>query len=193
MIDSNLTWKPHIDYISKKIAKNIGIVIKARHIFEKNTLLTLYYSFIFPYLNYCIQLWGSTYKTHLKKIEILQKKVIRIIAGVNKRVHSKPIFNDLCVLTVSNVFEYNIGLIMYKYHHGWLPTVLNMFEKNNDIHTHNTRQAQYLHTPKITSELGKMSFRFQAVKIWNNIYKFLNVDIKIGTFKKHLKTFLIKS
>ena len=66
-----------------------------------------------------------------------------------------------------------------------------MFEKNNDIHTHNIRQAQYLHTPKISSELGKMSFRFQAVKIWNNIYKFLNVDIKIGTFKKHLKTFLI--
>ena len=54
MIDSNLTWKPHIDYISKKIAKNVGIIIKARKIFDKDTLLTLYYSFIFPYLNYCI-------------------------------------------------------------------------------------------------------------------------------------------
>ena len=192
MIDSNLTWKPHIDYISKKIAKNVGIIIKARKIFDKDTLLTLYYSFIFPYLNYCIQLWGPTYQTYLKKLELLQKKVVRIIAGVNKRGHSKPLFNDLRILTVNDLYAYNIGLIMYKYHHGWLPNVLNMFEKNSDIHAHTTRQAGYLHSPSVSSELGKMSFRFQAVKIWNNIYKFLNVNIKIGTFKKHLKTFLIK-
>ena len=192
MIDSHLTWKPHIDYISKKIAKNIGIIIKARRIFEKDTLLTLYYSFIFPYFNYCIQLWGSTYKSYLDKLVILQKKVIRIIAGVNRRMHSVPIFNNLRVLNLDNLFRYSIGLLMYKYHHGWLPNVLDMFTKNKDIHAHNTRQGSYLHIPKVSSELGKMSFKFQAVKIWNQIFKFIRTDVKIGTFKKYLKTFLIK-
>ena len=81
---------------------------------------------------------------------------------------------------------------MYKYHHGWLPSVLNLFRRNSDVHTYSTRQANYLHVPKVSSELGKMSFKYQAVKIWNNIHKFLKVDIKIGTFKKHLKSYLIK-
>ena len=175
-----------------KSCKNICIIIKARSIFDKDTLLTLYYSFIFPYVNYCIHLWGSTYQTYLKKLDVLHKKIIRIIAGVNRREHTKPLFNDLRVLTINDLFAYNIGLFMYKHHHGWLPSVLNTFRKNSDIHDHNTRQAGYLEIPKFSSDLGKMSFKYQAVKIWNDIHKFLKVDIKIGTFKKHLKTYLIK-
>ena len=81
---------------------------------------------------------------------------------------------------------------MYKYHHGWLPSVLDMFTKNKDKYNYNTRQAEFLEVPPVSSELRLRSFKYQAVKIWNNILKFLKVDIKIGTFKKYLKTFLIK-
>ena len=192
IIDSHLTWKLHIDHISSKIAKNIGIIIKARRIFDKETLHTLYHSFIFPYLNYCIHLWGSTYHSYISKLEVLQKRIIRIIAGVNRREHTKPLFNDLRILTVNDLFEYNIGLFMYKHHHGWLPNVLNVFRKNSDIHDHDTRQANNLEIPKFDTGIGQRSFKYQAVKIWNNILKFLIVDIKIGTFKKYLKTYLIK-
>ena len=72
------------------------------------------------------------------------------------------------------------------------PMLLTCSEKNSDVHTYGTRQADHLHVPDVSTELGKMSFKFQAVKIWNDIYKFLKVDIKIGTFKKHLKSYLIK-
>ena len=193
IIDSQLTWKAHIDNISTKIAKNIGIITKARRIFDKDTLLTLYYSFIFPYLNYCIQLWGSTYQSYLRKLEIVQKRVVRIVAGVNRREHTRPLFTDLCILTIDELFVYNVGLLMYKYHHGWLPSVLDMFKRNSDIHSHRTRQANLLQIPTFSTELGKISFKYQAVKIWNDLYRFLKVDIKIGTFKIYLKTYLIKN
>ena len=81
---------------------------------------------------------------------------------------------------------------MYKHHHGQLPEVLNIFTKNQDVHNHDTRQAGHLKIPNLFSDIGHMSFKYQAVKIWNRISKFLKVDIKIGTFKKHLKTFLLK-
>ena len=58
---------------------------------------------------------------------------------------------------------------------------------------YSTRQAECLEVPKFTSELGIRSFKFQAVRIWNNVFKFLKVDIKIGTFKKHLNHFLLKN
>ena len=35
MIDEHLTWKNHINYLTCKIAKTAGILIKARH-FIKN-------------------------------------------------------------------------------------------------------------------------------------------------------------
>ena len=193
IIDSHLTWKLHIDHISSKIAKNIGIIIKARRIFDKETLHTLYHSFIFPYLNYCIHLWGSTYHSYISKLEVLQKRIIRIIAGVNRREHTKPLFSDLRIITVNNLYSYCVGLFMYKYYHDQLPEVLNIFTKNSEIHGYDTRQADHLQIPYFSSGIGNMSFKFQAVRIWNKILTFLKVKIKIGTFKKHLKTFLLKN
>ena len=30
LLDGNLTWKPHMKYIENKIAKNIGLLFKAK-------------------------------------------------------------------------------------------------------------------------------------------------------------------
>ena len=49
IIDNKPKWKDHIDYISKKIAKGIGVIIKARKVFDKTTLLSIYNSLILTY------------------------------------------------------------------------------------------------------------------------------------------------
>ena len=67
-IDSNLTWKYHINSISRKIAKGIGIIMKARKLLDKESLVTLYHSFIYPYLCYCNHFWGNTYISYLDKL-----------------------------------------------------------------------------------------------------------------------------
>ena len=68
IIDNKLTWCEHISHIKRKISKGIGILCQARKMLKLSTLHTLYYSFIFPYLNYCIQVWGSASKIHLDSI-----------------------------------------------------------------------------------------------------------------------------
>ena len=67
IIDKNLTWKFHVDHVCSKISKNIGIILRCRKIFDQNTLVTLYNSFIEPYIQYGIHIWGSTYASYLKK------------------------------------------------------------------------------------------------------------------------------
>ena len=59
MTDANLSWPSHIYYIKNKISKSVGILCMARKMLKSNSLLALYYSFIYPYLNYCIKIWGS--------------------------------------------------------------------------------------------------------------------------------------
>ena len=63
IIDNKLTWKDHIMYISGKISRGMGIIIKSRKLLYKQTLLNLYYSFIYPYFIYCNQVWGNTCKS----------------------------------------------------------------------------------------------------------------------------------
>ena len=58
-IDCHLTWHDHIDYICSKISKNINIIVKLKHYVSKATLISVYYSLIYPYLTYACTLWGN--------------------------------------------------------------------------------------------------------------------------------------
>ena len=92
IIDNDLNWKPHITYIIKKVAKGIGIILKARKVFNNETLSTLYFTLVYPYLNYCIHVRGRAYNTHLKDLFVLQNKVIRIINGVPPRNNTEYLY-----------------------------------------------------------------------------------------------------
>ena len=65
LLDENLSWKEHIKYNENKIAKNLGLLYKAKHYLNKRSLLVLYYSFIHTYINYGNIAWRSTNITNL--------------------------------------------------------------------------------------------------------------------------------
>ena len=71
-IDAQLTWKNHIEYACKKLCKCVGILAKAQKKLHKSSLLTLYYSFAFPYFIYCNHVWGNTYQTNLRSLVLVQ-------------------------------------------------------------------------------------------------------------------------
>ena len=53
LIDQHLSWKSHIDFVSKKISKSVGIIAKARFYLSSQTLMNLHYSLVYPFLTYC--------------------------------------------------------------------------------------------------------------------------------------------
>ena len=85
IIDDKLTWQPHIDYVSKKLSKAIAIMYRIKPYVTQETLCGLYYSLVYPYLTYGNVIWGNTFKTHLKPIISLQRKVVRYL---NFRSHN---------------------------------------------------------------------------------------------------------
>ena len=105
LLDENLNWKEHIKYTVNKIAKNLGLLYKARPFIERNALLALYYSYIQTYINYANIAWGSTCRTNLKKINSQQKHAIRIIFNKNKFAHTREIFKEQKIL---NIYQLNI-------------------------------------------------------------------------------------
>ena len=48
IINNKLNWKDHISYICGKIARGIGMIIKARNYLNKDGIMAPYYSFVYP-------------------------------------------------------------------------------------------------------------------------------------------------
>ena len=192
-IDDQINWKHHIRYISNKVSKGIGVIIKARGLLSRASLIQLYYSFVYPYLNYCNHVWGSTYISNLRQLIVLQKKAVRIISHVSTREHTDPLFMQLNLLKLQDINKYVLGCFMFRYHKNETPEVFdNFFESNIDIHQYYTRQLAHLHVPKVRTEFGKRGLRFRGVYIWNAILN-LNVDTNVSEFifKRNYKRVLI--
>ena len=190
IIDNKLNWSPHIMHISKKIAKGIGIILKARKVVDNEKLFSLYSTFIYPYLNYCIHVWGKTYDKHLHHLIVLQNKAIRIINGIPPRTNVDNLYVIHNILSVKRLYSYNVGLFMYKYSNQLLPDVFNdLFSKLADVHEYNTRNAstQHVYVCFQGTTRGQKTLSYCGARIWN--YILVNVDSKcaIGSFKKRIQ------
>ena len=77
IIDEKLTWKDHISLVRSKLSKTVGILYRIRHLLNRSALFILYCSLFLPYLTYCAEIWGNTYKSNTQCIFLLQKKIVR--------------------------------------------------------------------------------------------------------------------
>ena len=145
LIDENLTWKTHINCVSKTLSRNIGIMNKLKLYIPERILHSLYCTFISPYLNYGILVWGNTCKTYLDKLIKLQKWAVRIISNSHYRSHSKPLFSRYNLLNVEDMYSLELGVFMFKYSINELPHIyVNYFSKRSDIHNYQTRHKDDL-------------------------------------------------
>ena len=143
IIDENLTWKSHIDAISKTISRNIGMLSKMKHYVPGYILYSLYCTLVLPYTNYGILIWGNTCKTYLDNFFKLQKWAIRIISLEHYRSHTGPLFKKNNVLNIFDTFKLELGVFMYKHQTNLLPqTFSNYVIKHNQIHKYPTRNAE---------------------------------------------------
>ena len=116
ILDNSLSFEKHISYICDKISKSIGVFYKLRSCAPENVLINLYYSLVYPYLIYCNQIWGGTYDTHIEKIFLLQKKIIRVITNQPFLAHTNHLFYNSKILKVHDIYIYLTGI------YAWLQT-----------------------------------------------------------------------
>ena len=84
---------------------------KAKLFLDKDSLLSLYFSYIHSYINYA---WVSTYKTNLKKIHSQQKQALRIMCNKDRYQRTKKLFSSCGILNVYKLNLLNTSIFMHK-------------------------------------------------------------------------------
>ena len=192
-LDEKLTWEKHILMVKSKVAKGLGILCKARKVFPTSILKTLYYSIVYPHLTYCVEVWGNASKTHIDSLFMMQKKVLRVITSAGFRAHTDPIFADLQLLKLSEIYISYAMTFVFKFMKGMLPKVFNnFFQRNCEVSSRITRNSHKLYYPKFKTTLFKSSFKYQCVTEWNAKIKYVDDKCSVHAFKKRIKNVLLE-
>ena len=180
IIDKNLTWKNHLNKVSNKIVRIIGIMNKLKFTLPQNILINIYNSLIIPHINYCILLWGSENSRVFK----LQKRAVRIIRKESRLSHTDPIFKELNLLKINDIYRLQLLKCYFKYEHNLLPKYFDVFNLrlNSEIHAHNTRNQHKLRIPFVKHNFAKACVRYQLTKTVNSMPRSITDKVHTHSF-----------
>ena len=157
LLDSTLSWKPHITELSKKLSKTIGIFYKLRHYAAADVLKLLYYAILYPSLIYGSSVWGMAYQSHLDKLQAIQNKFIKSISFSDKYDSPYPLFHIHSILKISDIIKLQIASFVYESMMRLSPLEFHTyFTSISDVHSYGTRQSTSEDLFSLEDELHSM-------------------------------------
>lgn len=186
ILDENFTWKSHITHVKKKVAKSIFILNKLKYVLKSQVMRMLYFTLIHPYLCYCAEVWGNTYKTRLNQLCTLQKRAVRIIAKCHYRDHTNRLFIGYKILKIHELIKFQTLLMMFKAKSKTLPTTLQHLFILSSESGNGRRKFDFKHQIVRTTQ-RKMCPSITGVGLWNSLNEDLKGCLSIHQFKKLYK------
>ena len=166
--------------------------MQSKKYFNTSALINLYNAFVFPYLIYCVEIWGNALSIHIQSLVKLQNKIVRIITSSYHT--TEQLYTNTGILPFKILVRHRIGLLMHKLSHGNVPKpIQNVYKSNHNVHTHYTRHAHHFHTMRGNNEFIYITFAFQSVLIWNKLLQNINIHVSYTRFKHILKKFLLSN
>jgi hypothetical protein len=153
------SWKNHIDSLIPKLSSACYAIRAIKPFINQKTVLMVYYANFHSFICYGIIVWGNS--SYAINVYYLQKRMIRIIAGIGNRTSCKQSFIALNVLTLSSLYIYSLLCFVVDN--------MDQYYFVSDIHNNNTRQALNLnlYQPPTHLSLYQKGSYHMGIKLFN--------------------------
>jgi hypothetical protein len=194
-VDSYLTWDKNVNNVCSKLGSRIAMTQRLSSYLPNIYRNCVYYSFVQPYIDYGLSIWGNTTFENINRIQRLQNRVARIMSHeFNYNIPGCTIVKDLKWQDIVTRRNYLTCILMYKCINGSAPNYLSDNITHADtVHDHITRHSDRgnLYLPLPHTEYFKKSFQYVGPKLWNDIPPNIQNADNLYLFKRQLKHFLI--
>lgn len=176
-VDRHLKWDGHLNYLVPRARKLIYVFVKLRDILSEDMLKTVYYALAQSLFQYGISSWGAAYNNIINPLEIVQKRIIKIILKHNILYPSLQLFSEFKVLSIRQLFLKEVTLTFIKR--------ANFQATEREIITRNVEAGQVT-VPCMKTTAGQRSAIYLAPLVFN----LLPQEIKESKFQDNFKFIL---
>lgn len=183
IIDCHMRWDIHIDYIIRKLRY---VMYKYKYIskyLEFPLRKVLYHSLVETHLTYGILSWGRAMAIHLYKLEIMQKRFLRILLQAHYRDSSSGLYADSGVMDVKQIFFSRICMMQYREQ-----CLLRLPD-----HRYETRNKSKYILPQMKKTVGQHSCQYLMPKAFNSLPSSVREIATFNAFKKTLQRYILAS
>ena len=157
---------------------------------------TLYYSLVYPYLTYGLEVYGLSHFSVLKPLLITCNRALRVLQNKPRDYPVTSLYANFNTLPMNLLFKYVLLILVYRCMNissaDSLPIVVkNMFVLNSNIHGHSTRAQSNIHLFKNSCSNSLGSGTYLGSSLWNDMPLSLKNSRNLVAFKKNLKPYLL--
>ena len=162
----NMSWKPHIDLLSNKLAQCAGVLNNLKRFLPIHILRTLYFSMVQSRIMYYILPWGFDYN----RIEKLQKRFVSIVSSSKYNADCEPLFKIFDILKLNICFDKVVWNLYISLKKCQLPKYFLSLQcvPRSSIHDHDTRSASSIDTIFTRTHMASRCIRSQLPLSLNN-------------------------
>ena len=161
-------------------------------VLNKDCIRQVYYAYVFPYIKYGVELYGTCNDSLMKKLQTEQNKLLKILYAKGMRYSTNLLYTELKLLKCLDVHKLFVGVFVYKQQNRSLPKIFdNYYRQNSDICARSTRQSNELYTPLFRTKMGQKSLKYIGAKIWNSVNEITRKCVSLTSFKKEYTSKLI--
>lgn len=192
IIDENLTFNRHLEYIQKKLYKKLGVFKRINNKLSKASKIIFYKSLVAPHFDYCSTILFIMNKSQTESVQVIQNKCMRIILNVDRLYSRRQMLLQLDWMSVNHRLHYNTLKFIHGMVSGKLPRYLNKhLMSNREVHNYNTRNFHY-RLPGYKKSSSQQSILHKGMMVYNNLQTFFK-DEELKTFStQKIKPLIIK-
>jgi hypothetical protein len=103
-VDECFKWDFHINFLCKRLKYLSYKFYKLRNVLSLSEHKQVYAALVESLIRYGLVVWGGTFDTHINKLFLIQKLIIKTILKKSRMYDSRSLFNDFDVLTVRQLY-----------------------------------------------------------------------------------------
>ena len=109
-IDDKLTFAEHINALSARVSRSVGVIFRLSHYVPQSTLLSLYFALVHSGLSYGVTSWGSSASTHVKRLTSLQNRVVNLLPCIGRQCN----YYSYNILKLGDLYKYFCSIKFFK-------------------------------------------------------------------------------
>lgn len=180
--DRHMRWDMHILNIIKTLRSILYKYKYLNKILDVSEMKVIYYALIETRLTYGIIGWGGAAKCHQKKLDVLQKKFLKIMLNKNNTYPSDLLFSEAKILDLRQIYFHKI--------------VIDQFKNKNKLsyidHKYFTRNKSNDIAKTILSSktIGQRGYHHVSTRLYNSLPKHIKDISNMSLFKKQTKMYI---
>ena len=171
LLDSKLTFKPHIDSLIKKLNSYRALIFKVSRVIPDAAKRLLYFSYAYPVILYGLSVYGMCSKTELNQLSVACNKLLRTVQCKPYDYSTTLLYSNYDTLPIEYLRDFVILKLMYQcyYNIGVPQPIVNLLQLNSNIHSHFTRSHTKFHLGKRSLPKSCSSCMYIGPNLWNSL------------------------